>query len=302
MVTNFSNIAVDTTLNGAITNVATSLVVVSATGYPVVPFNIQIENEVIRVGAKSGTTFSTLTRGYDGTTGVAHVDGSAVSHVVIAEDIPPKYGSYILGDVPPEIANADDDEFDDSSLTGWTQQEAGFAPGWFERDDGLLYVMCRQETGWNLGTIHKALPGSGTWSYVLAVDSTQLLDQLSHRPVSLCLIEGTTAQGVYMFGPTYSSGDKIQVVRLDSYSVYNSLIQELPIRLGKQFYLRVSALSGPAYRFEVSTSPNFIWARMGGLGPDLTLPFTPTQIGIGVNVDDATHYTGATVKWFRRTA
>ncbi len=87
MVTNFSNIAVDTTLNGAITNVATSLVVVSAAGYPVVPFNVQVENEVIRVGAKSGTTFSTLTRGYDGTTGVSHVDGSAVSHVVIAEDV-----------------------------------------------------------------------------------------------------------------------------------------------------------------------------------------------------------------------
>lgn len=94
MVTNFSNTAVDTTLNGAITNVATSLVVVSATGYPAVPFNIQIENEVIRVGAKSGTTFSTLTRGYDGTTGVSHVDGSAVSHVVIAEDVGPRVQAW----------------------------------------------------------------------------------------------------------------------------------------------------------------------------------------------------------------
>ncbi len=94
MVTNFSNVAVDTTLNGAITNVATSLVVVSATGYPAVPFNIQIENEVIRVGAKSGSTFSTLTRGYDGTTGVAHVDGSAVSHVVIAEDVGPRVQAW----------------------------------------------------------------------------------------------------------------------------------------------------------------------------------------------------------------
>ncbi len=94
MVTNFSNIAVDTTLNGAITNVATSLVVVSATGYPAVPFNIQIENEVIRVGAKSGTTFGTLTRGYDGTTGMAHVDGSAVSHVVIAEDVGPRVQAW----------------------------------------------------------------------------------------------------------------------------------------------------------------------------------------------------------------
>lgn len=94
MVTNFSNVAVDTTLNGAITNVATSLVVVSATGYPAVPFNIQIENEVIRVGAKSGTTFSTLTRGYDGTTGVSHVDGSAVKHVVIAEDVGPRVQAW----------------------------------------------------------------------------------------------------------------------------------------------------------------------------------------------------------------
>ncbi len=65
MPTYYSNIAADTKLNGAITNVATSLTVVSSTGYPSTPFNIEIGSEVIRVGSKAGLVFSSLTRGYD---------------------------------------------------------------------------------------------------------------------------------------------------------------------------------------------------------------------------------------------
>ena len=94
MALNHSNIAVATDLNGGITAVATSLVVTAATGYPAVPFVIQITDqtdpttyEVVLVEAKSGTTFSSLTRSYGGTTAQAWVDADLVSHVVIAEDV-----------------------------------------------------------------------------------------------------------------------------------------------------------------------------------------------------------------------
>lgn len=83
---NYSNTAVETTLNGAITNVATSLTVNSDVGFPAVPFTIQCESEVILVTARTGTNFSTVTRGYDGTSAVAHNDAVTVKHVVVAKD------------------------------------------------------------------------------------------------------------------------------------------------------------------------------------------------------------------------
>lgn len=84
-----------TTLNGAITNVATSLVVTSATNFPTLAaneqFRLRVEDtagggvnlEYMIATATSGTTF-TVTRGAESTTGVAHGTGSAVTLVVTA--------------------------------------------------------------------------------------------------------------------------------------------------------------------------------------------------------------------------
>jgi len=84
---NFSNVAVTTTLNGGISDTDTSLVVTSATGYPAAPFTILIESEIILVGNKSGTTFSSLTREYDGTTKANHSNGVQVRHIVAGIDV-----------------------------------------------------------------------------------------------------------------------------------------------------------------------------------------------------------------------
>jgi hypothetical protein len=83
----FSNDA-QSTLNGAITNVATSLVVTSAASFPTTaPFRIRVDSEIIIVGAVSGTTFSALTRGAEGTSGAAHANGALVEHVITAASL-----------------------------------------------------------------------------------------------------------------------------------------------------------------------------------------------------------------------
>jgi len=89
---NYSNIAVATTLSVTIVSGDTSLVVVSATGYPAAPFTIVIERttaneEVILVGAKSGTTFSSLTRAFDGTSAFGHAAGVPIELVGVAQDL-----------------------------------------------------------------------------------------------------------------------------------------------------------------------------------------------------------------------
>lgn len=83
---NFAN-DYTTTLAGGITAGATTLAVTSATGSPAVPFRIKIGGEIIVVGAKAGTTFSSLTRGAEGTAAAAHADGDPVEHVLTAEQL-----------------------------------------------------------------------------------------------------------------------------------------------------------------------------------------------------------------------
>lgn len=87
----YSNAAVATTLSVGIGSGDTSLVVVSAAGYPSTPFIIVIDpdtasEEFILVGAKAGTTFSTLTRGFDGSAAAAHLATAIIKHVAIAAD------------------------------------------------------------------------------------------------------------------------------------------------------------------------------------------------------------------------
>lgn len=85
-VRNYSNTAQDTTLNGGITDSATTATVTAATGWPAAPFTILINAEVILVGGRSGTSLSSMTRAFDGTTATAHTNGDAVKVVVVAQD------------------------------------------------------------------------------------------------------------------------------------------------------------------------------------------------------------------------
>ena len=79
----------NTTLNGGITAIATSMVVASATGFPVPTGSqyfyctladaaTQTTIEIVKVTAVSGTTF-TIVRGQDGTTGTIFASGAVVS-------------------------------------------------------------------------------------------------------------------------------------------------------------------------------------------------------------------------------
>lgn len=78
---------VTTTLNGAITNVATSMTVTSATGYPTSgDFYCLIESEIVKVTAVSGAVF-TIVRGQAGTTGAAHGDGVQISPIVTKDNL-----------------------------------------------------------------------------------------------------------------------------------------------------------------------------------------------------------------------
>lgn len=79
---------VSTTLNGAIADNDTSLVVTSATGFPTTgDFRIRIDDEIMTVTAVSGTTF-TVSRASEAVggsqTAASHSNGATVTHVLTA--------------------------------------------------------------------------------------------------------------------------------------------------------------------------------------------------------------------------
>lgn len=73
---------VSTTLNTTINSSATSVVVVSATGFPSTgTFRILIDDELMLVTARSGTTL-TVTRAAEGTTAAGHTAGAVIDLVI----------------------------------------------------------------------------------------------------------------------------------------------------------------------------------------------------------------------------
>ena len=83
-----------TTVTGSLTDAATSFDIDDASGWPDAtnPFVAVIDRglateEKILVGARSGVTCSTVTRGYDDTANVAHSSGAAIEHVLDASTI-----------------------------------------------------------------------------------------------------------------------------------------------------------------------------------------------------------------------
>lgn len=82
----FANSATST-LNGGITNVATSMVVTSATPFPTVPeFPVRFADngEIVLVTAVAGTTF-TIVRAQEGTSATSHSNGVVVTSTLTAQ-------------------------------------------------------------------------------------------------------------------------------------------------------------------------------------------------------------------------
>jgi len=82
----FANDA-ETTLNGAITDVATSLTVTSATEFPTEgDFRLLLDLEIVLVTAVAGAVF-TIVRAQEGTTGASHIDLAPVIQIVTEEGL-----------------------------------------------------------------------------------------------------------------------------------------------------------------------------------------------------------------------
>lgn len=94
MLDQFTNDAV-TTLNLALNSTINSMVVdPTFTGFPTTAqFRVRIEDEIIIVGALSNNSWSSLTRGAEGTTAASHPAGAVVTHVFTAGALANNFGT-----------------------------------------------------------------------------------------------------------------------------------------------------------------------------------------------------------------
>jgi len=108
----YSNQAPDgATLNGGMTAADTTLTVSLGSNWPIVPFIVKVENEIMRVTDLTGFVM-TVDRAYDNSTPAAiHPSGAAVKHVLTQDDFVHQPRSVIYS--PP--FGTYDDEFDNAT-------------------------------------------------------------------------------------------------------------------------------------------------------------------------------------------
>ena len=105
----YSSTAARTTLATGVDDTTTTFSVTAVSGWPTsFPYTLVIDQdtvneEIVEVSARSGTTL-TVTRGVDGTSGVAHSSGAAVNHGVSARDFdePNEHVNDTTTDVHPQ--------------------------------------------------------------------------------------------------------------------------------------------------------------------------------------------------------
>src|SRR5438094_10059143 len=91
----FANSA-SSTLSGDITSGAGSLVVASASTFPLAPqFRLLMDSELMLTTAVNGRTF-TVTRGVEGTTAASHASGTVVTQILTSGGLVGVAGSVIL--------------------------------------------------------------------------------------------------------------------------------------------------------------------------------------------------------------
>jgi len=150
----YSSTAQRTTITTDITSSATSIVVAAVTGFPSSrPYTLVLDvdtvnEEIITVTNISGTTL-TVTRGVDGTGGVAHSSGAVVAHMVTARDLDEPNVLVNLADAKGDLVAA-------SAADTWVRVAVG--------SDGQLLTA---DSTASSGVAWAAAPASGFNSFLL---------------------------------------------------------------------------------------------------------------------------------------
>lgn len=220
MAENFSNGA-QTTLNGAMDNVQTTATLTSASGWPTAPFRALISteggnvDEIILVGARSGTSLTSITRAAeaiaDGSqVAVAHSSGATITQVLTASGVTNRR------QFPLDRYNIDatyGDDFTASSLSGiWTRRTYTSGDETYQQGIDATFMRVALTTHAAAGTGYlQSSSSDGTYAMKFIIRNFAI----SNWGVALVDSNGTGVVATYFNSPA-----AFLLLQLTTYSTY----------------------------------------------------------------------------------
>jgi len=270
-----------TTLNGGITDSATSLVVTSASSFPSSPdFRITIDDEVLLVTAISGTTF-TVERGKEGTTAAAHSDTTAVDHFLTTGSADQAFqDGFTLPDYPyNRLLDASGNTLTASSFTWFNQGTATAA----DADDGGIILTMPNETGRQIRGKWFTAP-SAPWmltAYVMLGPGFKMWDGTNGTTIGLTAEESSTGELYYL----KLRNDRLVLEQMGSYTSYTADVDSYIENGHHEFWLRLQD-DNTDIRAHVSRN-GYDWVECFNEGRTTHLATGANRLGFGCESDGA---------------
>lgn len=271
----YSSVATETNLATGITAASTGMTVVNPSGYPEAPFALRIGDEAILVGTKTGPVFTDLTRGFDGTSAVAHSTAIPLNHVAVGGDFKNR---WLDVKVDRQWATYDD-EFDGDSIdAGWTQITPTGVVTWTQ-SNGVLSVTGGGQDSSDVCAIVKSFPVLPTHTIETAV---RLLGTTSNYTfVGMIFTDGTTVNSNAV-AVTIHTSTTIGAVNLAlrSGTLANMGTNHQNVNIGNHGpWLHMRLIWRSINSFGIEVSPDGVsWVTMS-FG-NILLTFTPTHAGL----------------------
>lgn len=208
-----------TTLNGAINNSTTSIVVTDGSVFPSLgDFRILIDSELMLVTARSGNTL-TVVRGYESTTAAAHNDTVEVISVLtkgalerFAQEFCDPFAAIRR---PYRLQDTNDATLTGASFTNVNFGGSGTTTKTDLSNGSILLEKDAQSGANNYGLMVKSAP-TPPWILTVAIIPNSLVVTSSDEPVSGAVIRDSTTGEFYAFLLMGENASRVRVFKLNS--------------------------------------------------------------------------------------
>ena len=281
MTRRYSNVAVETTLSAPCTAGETTILVTETTGFPAVDFILAINagtsnQELVLVTNVAGLTL-TVTRGYDGTTRVAHVVGATVQHSHAAidfresrthEEALTAHGTTgnVVGTSDTQTLTNKTVSLGSNTLTGTKAQfDAALSDGDFATLAGFETLTNKTLTSPTLNTPNVNSPTisnytSATHSHANAAGGGQLTDAALSAPVTVA--KGGTGAATHTSGELLVGNGTSPVTSLAVSDLYQAGMEE--INLGATGSAGTEKTQAVVFPVPFATTPRIFVQSQGG--------------------------------------
>lgn len=291
----YSNQAPDTTLTADLLVGGLVASVTTVSGYPPVPFTIEIETEILRVTLITGLDL-TVDRAYDGSVAAfTHLSGVTVRHVLTSDDFEHRWQDVIVS----RDYGVFDDEFDDGDDSAYSKVVLGTTT-WIE-DNGVYSSIfsdqAADEVSSQLRTIGTMAIGSGIQTALRVLGTTD------NAYAGVTLSSGFTTTSSVVFLHVFTKPDSADIgigLRSGTFlaATTSNFTADIGAIIGGWIHLRLIWVSINQFRGYFSLD-GVSWTDFGEGIFVITGIDPPTHMGLGVSSWGSSVDKLATFEYFR---